>query len=91
MKKEYAAEVKNYIDEITSNAYTKTFSGKSGTLHIRIGTYCDGRCDETWYNEKIAERKSMIKKISERFPEYEVAESNKRYQGFINDICITVH
>ena len=32
----------------------------------------------------------IMKWLQENFPQYEVAQNNKRYQGFINDICITV-
>lgn len=91
MKREQAAEVKKYVDRITGIAYRKTFNEKSATLHIRIGTYTDGSKDQEWLNSKIEERKVIIRKISKQFPAFEVAENNKRYQGFINDICITVH
>ncbi len=90
MNKEQATEVKKYVDTITDKTYKKTFSKKSATLHIRIGTYTDGSKDKEWINSKIEERKEIIWKIGTQFPGYEVAENNKRYQGFINDICITV-
>ena len=92
MKKEQTKEVKMFIDSITGENYTKTFSSKSETLHIRIGTYVD-RVKETekdWIAGKENERQNIINRLQENFPQYEVAQNNKRYQGFINDICITV-
>ena len=90
MKKEQVAEIKKYVDTITGTTYRKTFNEKSATLHIRIGTYTDGSKDQGWLNSKVEERNAIIRKISKQFPGFEVAENNKRYQGFINDICITV-
>ena len=92
MKKEQTTEVKKFIDNITGKNYTKTFSSKSETLHIRIGTYPD-RVKETekgWIESKEKEREDIISKIQNAFPQYKIAKNNKRYQGFINDICITV-
>lgn len=92
MKKEQTTIVKNAVNEITGKNYTKTFSSKSETLHIRIGTYVDGSREEDkeWIAEKEVERKTIIKQLKLQFPQYEIKENNKRYQGFINDICITV-
>ena len=92
MKKEQINEVKKFIDNITGKNYTKTFSSKSETLHIRIGTYPD-RVKETekgWIESKEKEREDMINKIQNAFPQYKIEKNNKRYQGFINDICIIV-
>ena len=92
MKKEQTKEVKMFIDSITGGNYTKTFSSKSETLHIRIGTYVD-RVKETekdWIANKENERQSIINQLQKKFPQYEINMNNKRYQGFINDICITV-
>ena len=92
MRKEQVAEVKKSVDEITGTVYTKTFSNKSETLHIRIGTYVDSQRESSkeWIEEKLQERKAIIEKLAAIFPQYEIRENNKRYQGFINDICITV-
>ena len=92
MKKEHTKEVKIFVDSITGRNYTKTFSSKSETLHIRIGTYVD-RVKETekdWIANKENERQSIINQLQKKFPQYEISKNNKRYQGFINDICITV-
>ena len=90
MKKEQAVIVKKYIDAITDKKYRKTFNEKSETLHIRIGTYYDGYDNSEYTNSKKEERSAIINSIKKEFPMYEVAENSKRYQGFINDICITV-
>lgn len=92
MKKEHTKEVKIFVDGITGRNYTKTFSSKSETLHICIGTYVD-RVKETekdWIANKENERQSIINQLQKKFPQYEISKNNKRYQGFINDICITV-
>ena len=92
MKKEQAQEVKNLVDKITGLNYTKTFSSKSETLHICIGTYPDRLREESaeWIKSKEAERKKIIKSFKTYSPKYDIKENNKRYQGFINDICITI-
>lgn len=92
MKKEQTAEVKSKVDAITGKNYTKTYASKSETLHIRLGTYPD-RIKETekeWVAKKEAERECIISELRKSFPQYTVSANNKRYQGFINDICITV-
>lgn len=92
MKKEQTNEVKNFIDNITGKNYTKTFSSKSETLHIRIGSYPDSmkKTKRDWIENKEKEREDVIIKIQNAFPQYKIEKNNKRYQGFINDICITV-
>ena len=92
MKKEQTNEVKEFIDNITGENYKKNFSSKSETLHIRIGTYIDSEKEiKKGYIERIEkEREDIISKIQNAFPQYKIEKNNKRYQGFINDICITV-
>ena len=92
MKKEQTKEVKIFVDGITEKNYTKTFSSKSETLHIRIGTYVDSvkETEKDWIANKENERQSIINQLRNKFPQYEISKNNKRYQGFINDICITV-
>ena len=92
MKKEQTNEVKNFIDNITEENYKKTFSSKSETLHIRIGTYpdCVKEEEKDWIESKEKEREDIISKIQNVFPQYKIEKNNKRYEGFINDICITV-
>ena len=92
MKKEQTNEVKKFIDNITEKKYTKTFSSKSETLHIRIGTYPDSvkETQRGWIESKEKEREDIISKIQNAFPQYKIEKNNKRYQGFINDICIIV-
>lgn len=92
MKKEQTNEVKEFIDNITGKKYKKTFSSKSEMLHIRIGTYTNSikESDKGWLEGKEKEREDLISKIQECFPQYKVEKNNKRYQGFINDICIIV-
>ena len=92
MKKEQTKEVKIFVDGITEKKYTKTFSSKSETLHIRIGTYPDSvkETEKDWIAAKENERQSIINQLQKKFPQYEISKDNKRYQGFINDICITV-
>lgn len=92
MKKENTAEVKKAVDEITGKHYTKTFSAKSETLHIRIGTYVDSKKEslKDWIDGKLDERVEIIRELRKRFPQYAIEPNGKRYQGFINDICITV-
>ena len=92
MKKEQTNEVKKFIDNITRENYTKTFSSKSETLHIRIGTYPDSvkKTKKGWIESKEKEREDIISKIQNAFPQYKIEKNNKRYQGFINDICIIV-
>lgn len=89
MKKEQTNEVKEFIDNITGKKYKKTFSSKSETLHIRIGTYTNS-IEKGWIESKEKERESIISKIQNAFPQYKIEKNNKRYQGFINDICIIV-
>ena len=92
MEKGQTEEVKIFVDGITEKKYTKTFSSKSETLHIRIGTYPDSlkETKKDWIADKENERQSIINQLQKKFPQYEISKSNKRYQGFINDICITV-
>ena len=92
MKKEQTNDVRKFIDNITGTNYKKTFSSKSETLHIRIGTYPDSvkEIKKGWIASKEKEREDIISKIQNAFPNYKVEKNNKRYQGFINDICITV-
>ena len=92
MKKEEIKIVKQKIDEITGENYTKTFSSKTETLHVRIGSFQEGRQNELkdYIEGKEQERKTIIKKLTTIFPQYKIEENNKRYQGFINDICITI-
>lgn len=93
MTKEQTIEVKEFIDKLTGKNYTKTFSSKSETLHIRIGTYIDSvkEKEKEWITGKEDEREYLIEEIAKQFPQYIVRKNNKRYQGFINDICITVN
>ena len=92
MTKDQATEVKNKVDEITSVNFKKTFSNKSGKLHIRIGTYNSGHEEEyrSFISEIETERDVIINELKVIFPQYKVEKNNKRNQGFINDICITV-
>lgn len=92
MKKEQTNEVKEFIDNITGKKYKKTFSSKSETLHIRIGTYTNSikETETGWIESKEKEREIIISKIQNAFPQYKIEKNNKRYQGFINDICIIV-
>ena len=92
MKKEQTNELKEFIDYITGKNYKKTFSSKSEMLHIRIGTYTNSikESDKGWLEGIEKEREDLISKIQNAFPQYKVEKNNKRYQGFINDICITV-
>lgn len=92
MTKEQTNEVKTFVDNITGRHYTKTYSSKSKTLHIRIGTYIDGakERDKEWITDKEKEREEIIEKLQKNFKQYKIEKNNKRYQGFINDICITV-
>ena len=92
MKKEQANEVKEFIDNITGKKYKKTFSSKSEMLHIRIGTYTNSmlEIEEGWIESKEKERENIMSKIQYAFPQYKIEKNNKRYQGFINDICIIV-
>ena len=92
MKNEQTNEVKEFIDNITGKKYKKTFSSKSEMLHIRIGTYTNSitESDKGRLEGKEKEREDLISKIQNAFPQYKVEKNNKRYQGFINDICIIV-
>lgn len=90
MTKEQAATVKKTIDEITGENFTKTFSPKSAKLHIRIATYMDRERDAEWIEEQLNYRNELIRTLRTIFPEYQVEPNTKRYQGFINDICITM-
>ena len=93
MKKEDVKNFKAAVDQITGKKYRKTFVSYTGTLHIRIGTYTDSSRDartDEWIKSKEAERCDIINKLKEMFQEYDIQKNNKRYQGFLNDICITV-
>lgn len=92
MKKDQAIEVKKFVNAITGKDYTKTFSRKSETLHVRIGTYIDSskETEKDWIAEKEYERENIITELRNKFPQYTIEKNNKRYQGFINDICITI-
>lgn len=95
MKKEDVKRVKKIIDQISGENYRKTFVSYTGTLHIRIGTYAKGWFDDVEKLKKCvdcleAERNDIINKLKDMFPEYDIQKNNKRYQGFLNDICITV-
>lgn len=92
MTKEQAATVKKTIDEITGKKFTKTFSAKSAKLHIRISTYIDSEREPQaeWIEKCLNYRNELIRTLRTIFPEYQVEPNSKRYQGFINDICITM-
>ena len=92
MKKEQTCELKAFINNTLGKNYKMTFSSKSEMLHIRIGTYIDSAKDseKLFIESKETERENIISKIQNVFPQYKVEKNNKRYQGFINDICITV-
>ena len=92
MKKEQTIEVKEFVNAITGKNYTKTFSSQCETLHVRIGTYVDSSKDteKDWIADKEEERENIIKGLRNKFPQYTIEKNNKRYQGFINDICITI-
>lgn len=95
MDKKQVKEVKEFINEITGKDYTKTFLSKTETLHVRIGTYYDSSLRDpeatAWIDRKNDERDNIIRELRVAFPQYNVQRNNKRYQGFINDICITVN
>jgi len=92
MTKEQMVTIKAFVGSISQ--YKMTFSGKTGTLHIRIATYVDRAKTNAefidWYNKMIKERNSFISEINKQFPELKAMENAKRYQGFINDICVTI-
>ena len=92
MTKEQSVAVKKNIDEFTNKNYPMTFLSKSGKLHITIGTYLSGYEEEekAFISCKESERNAIIDYLQEIFPQYKVEKNNKRYQGFINNICITV-
>lgn len=92
MTKEQTVEVRNRVDELTGVKQTQTYSSKSETLHIRIATYTDSTREMFKDGIRRAEalREELIEKLSKEFPQYTISKNNKRYQGFINDICITV-
>ena len=92
MKKEQTHDLKLFIDNISGKKYKMTYSSKSEMLHIRIGIYLDSvkETEKLFIESKEIERENIISKIQNAFPEYKVEKNNKRYQGFINDICIIV-
>lgn len=92
MKKEQSNVLKEFIKDISGKNYKMTFSNKSETLHVRIGTYVDRvkESEQGFIKSKELEREIIISKIQNAFPQYKVEKNNKRYQGFINDICIIV-
>lgn len=92
MKKEDVKRVKTAIDQITGKNYRKTYVSRQETLHIRIGTYGDEHTDgkAEWLAGKEKERNDIIDSLKQMFPEFDIQKNNKRYQGFFNDICITV-
>ena len=92
MKKEQTYDLKEFIVNFLEKDYKMTFSSKSGILHIRIGTYVDSSKEtaKSHIDRKEKEREDIISIIQYAFPQFKVEKNNKRYQGFINDICITV-
>ena len=92
MKKEQTYDLKEFIVNFLEKDYKMTFSSKSGILHIRIGTYVDSAKEtaKSYIDRKEKEREDIISIIQYAFPQFKVEKNNKRYQGFINDICITV-
>lgn len=94
MNKDQVKDVKEFVDSITGKQYVKTFSSKSETLHIRIATYLDRNMSDKewgkWIESMETERNTVLCQLQKFFPQYHIEKNNKRYQGFINDLCITI-
>ena len=88
----------NYSEYPVHNIYlseTKLDTGEVSKLYncngIEDKIYSQlSNLPESQGNGKEKEREDMINKIQNAFPQYKIEKNNKRYQGFINDICITV-
>lgn len=88
MKKEQVDGIKMLVNEVAGKAYKMTYASKSETLHIRVGTYTASTA--SMIESLCDEREKVLSAIKKSLPDYSVERNNKRYQGIINDICITI-